>query len=123
MGSSLRRPPSVRVNRESRKEKLVYLGWVHFNEMSKGGGTRQHYLPNKASAEDILNVMKITFFSSWSSSLGKLRDMRIRLDNFQRQVLDVEPFTISGYISENKFTKTRLYLLSKEKRRSQKIRE
>ena len=91
--------------------------------MSKGGGTRQHYFPNKASAEDILNVMKLTFFPNGSSSLGKLCDMRIRLGSFQQQVLDVERFTLSDYISENKFTKTRLYLLSKEKPRSQKIRD
>ena len=117
-------------NKKSRKEKVVSLGWVHFNErknkycavrMSKGGGTRQHYFPNKASAEDILNVMKLTFFPNGSSSLGKLCDMRIRLGSFQQQVLDVERFTLSDYISENKFTKTRLYLLSKEKSCSQKI--
>ena len=29
--------------------------------------------------------------------------MRIRLGNFQQQVLDVEGFTLSDYISENKF--------------------
>ena len=49
--------------------------------------------------------------------------MRIRHGNFQQQVLDVERFTLSDYISKNKFTKTRLYLLSKEKPRSQKIRD
>ena len=67
--------------------------------------------------------MKLTFFPNGSSSPGKLCDMRIRLDSFQQQVLDVERFTLSDYISENKFTKTRLYLLSKEKPRSQKIRD
>ena len=96
-------------HKKSRKEKVVSLGWVHFNErknkycavrMSKGGGTRQHYFPNKASAEDILNVMKLTFFPNGSSFLGKLRDMQIRLGSFQQQVLDVEPFTISDYISK-----------------------
>ena len=91
--------------------------------MSKGGGTRQNYFPNKASAEDILNVMKLKFFPDGSSSLGKLCDMRIRFGSFQQQVLDVERFTLSDYISKNKFTKTRLYLLSKEKPRSQKIRD
>ena len=67
--------------------------------------------------------MKLTFFQNGSSSLGKLCDMRIRLGNFQQQVLDVERFTLSDYISQNKFTKARLYLLSKEKSRSQKIRD
>ena len=60
--------------------------------MSIGEGTRQHYFPNKASAEDILNVMKLTYFPNGSSSLGNLRDMGIRIGNFQ-QVLDVERFT------------------------------
>ena len=79
-------------HKKSRKEKVVSLEWVHFNEsknkycavhMSKGGGTRPHYFPNKPSAEDVLNVMKLTFFPNGSSSLGKLCDMRIRLGNFQ----------------------------------------
>ena len=91
--------------------------------MSKGGSTRQRYFLNKASAEDILNVMKLIFFPNGSSSLGKLCDMRIRLGNFQQQMLDVERFTSSDYISENKFTKTRMYFLSKEKYCSQKIRD
>ena len=69
--------------------------------MSKGGGTRQHYFPNNASAEEILNVMKLTFFPNGSSSLGKLCDMRIRLCNFQQKVLDVERFKSSDYISKN----------------------
>ena len=119
-------------HKKSRKEKVVSLGWVHFNErknkycavrMSKGGGTRQHHFPNNASAEEILNFMKLTFFPNGSSSLGKLCDMQIRLGNFQQQVLDVERFNSSDYKSKNKFTKTRLYLLSKEKSRSQKIRD
>ena len=56
--------------------------------VSKGGVTRQHCFPNKDSAEDILNVMKLPFFPNGSSSLGKLCDMQIRLGNFQQQVLD-----------------------------------
>ena len=96
-------------HKKSCKENVVSLGWVHFNEsknkycvvyMSKGGGARQHYFPNKASAEDVLNVMKLTFFPNESSSLGKLCDMRIRLGNFQQQVLDVERFTLSDYIRD-----------------------
>ena len=86
------------------------LEWVHFNErknkyctvrMSKGGGTRQHYFPSNVSAEEILNVMKLTFFPNGSSSLGKLCDMRIRPGNFQQKVLDVERFKLSDYISKN----------------------
>ena len=69
--------------------------------MLKGGGTRDDF-PNKASAEDILNVMKLTFFRNGYSSLGKLCDMQIRLGNFQQQVMDIERFTLIGYISENK---------------------
>ena len=81
-------------HKKSHKEKLASLGWVHFSErkskdcavrMSKGGGTRQHYFPNNASAEEILNVMKLTFFPNGSSSLGKLCDIRIRLANFQQK--------------------------------------
>ena len=91
--------------------------------MSKGESTRQRYFLNKASAEDILNVMKLTFLPNGSSSLGKLCDMRIRLGKFQQQMLDVERLTSSDYISENKFTKTTMYFLSKEKSCSQKIRD
>ena len=67
--------------------------------------------------------MKLPFFPNGSSSLGKLCDMQIRLSNFQQQVVDGERFNLSDYISENKFTKTRLYLLSKETSHSQKIRD
>ena len=107
-------------HKKSHKEKVVPLGWVHFIErknkycavrMSIGEGTRQHYFPNKASAEGILNVMKLTYFLNGSSSLGNLRDMGIRIGSFQ-QVLDVERFTSANYISKKKFTKTR-FLLSK----------
>ena len=50
--------------------------------------------------------------------------MRMRFGNFQQQVLDIERFNVSDYISKNKFTKTSLYLLSKKKKtRPQKIRD
>ena len=49
--------------------------------------------------------------------------MQIRLGNFQQQVLDGERFNLSDYISKNKFTKTRQYLLSEETSHSQKIRD
>ena len=96
-------------HKKSRKEKVVSLGRVHFNErknkycgvrISKGEGTRQHYFPNNAAAEEILNVMKLKFFPNGSSSLGKLCDMQIRFGNFQQQVLDVERFNLSHYISK-----------------------
>ena len=63
----------------------------------------------------------LRFFPNGSSSLGRLCDMQIRLGNFQQQVLDVLPQ--QNHISKNKFTKTMLYLSSKEKSRSQKIRD
>ena len=46
--------------------------------------------------------------------------MRMRFGNFQQQVLDIERFNVSDYISKNKFTKTSLYLLSKKKKLAHK---
>ena len=65
--------------------------------------------------------MKLPFFPIGSSSLGKLSDMQIRLGNLQEQVLDGEQFNLSDYISENKFTKTRLYLLSRKRLTHKKL--
>ena len=104
------------------------LGWVHYHEDSKNysavrlpnvGGTRKHYFPNNAKAADIVEAMKNIFFPDGNSKFGKLKEMLCFLANYQQKIIDEDNFYLINYIHKNKFTKTRLYLVTKKKSISQ----
>ena len=108
---------SVLSAKKAAKKIAVALGWVHYQEDSKkysavrlsnGGGTRKHYFPNNAKASDIVEAMKNIFFP-----------MLCFLGNYHQKIIDEGDFNLINYIHKNKFTKTRLYLVTKKKSISQ----
>ena len=111
------------VCKKSRKEKAVTLGWVHYHESSKkysavrlpnGGGTRKHYFSNNAKAADIVEAVENIFFPDGNSKFAKLKEMLCFLGNYHQKIIDEDNFNLINYIHKNKFTKTRLYLVTKK---------
>ena len=100
------------------------LAWVHYQEdnnkysavrLSNGGGTRKYYFPNNAKASDIVEAMKNIFFPDGNSKFGKLKEMLCFLGNYHQKVIDEDNSNLINYVHKNKFTKTRLYLVTKKK--------
>ena len=50
-------------------------------------------------------------------------DLKVFLGNFQGKVIDTEEFILQDYITSNKLTKTRLFLLSKPKSKLELIND
>ena len=63
--------------------------------------------------------MKNTFFPDGNSKFGKLKEMLCFLGNYQQKIIDEDNFNLINYIHKNKFTKTRLYLVTKKYSMSQ----
>ena len=63
--------------------------------------------------------MKNIFFPDGTSKFGKLKEMLCFLGNYQQKIIDEDNFNLINYIHRNKFTKTRLYLVTKKKSISQ----
>ena len=112
------------MNRKSRQSKAVSIGWMHFNYMkeryvcvneNKGGGVRPFTFSSNASGEHILSKAKETFFNKKTTLYGHKEDLKFFLGNFQGKVIDTKKFILQDYITSNKLTKTRLFLLSKPK--------
>ena len=112
-----------RVNMKSRQSKAVSIGWMHFNCMkesyvrinqNKGGGVRRFTFSSNASGEHISKA-KETFFNKKKTLYGNEEDLKFFLGNFQGKVIDTKEFILQDYITSNKLTKTRLFLLSKPK--------
>ena len=113
-----------RVNRKSGQFKAVSIGWMHFNCMNeryvrvnenKGEGVRRFTFSSNASGEHISSKAKQTFFNKKKTLYGHEEDLKFFLGNFQGKVIDTKEFILQDYITSNKLTKTRLFLLSKPK--------
>ena len=83
--------------------------------MNKGGGMRRFTFLSNASGEHTSLKAKETFFNKKKTLYGNEEDLKFFLDNFQGNVIDTKEFILQGYITCNKLTKTRLFLLSKPK--------
>ena len=121
-----------RVNKKSRQSKAVSIGWMHFNCMkeryvrvnqNKGGGVRRFTFSSNASGEHILSKAKETFFNKKKTLYGNEEDLKFFLGNFQGKVIDTKEFILQDYITSNKLTKTRLFLLSKPKSKLELIND
>ena len=121
-----------RVNKKSRQSKAVSIGWMHFNCMkeryvrvneNKGGGMRRFTFSSNASGEHILSKAKETFFNKKKTLYGNEEDLKFFLGNFQGKVIDTKEFILQDYITSNKLTKTRLFLLSKPKSKLELIND
>lgn len=104
--------------------KMVYLGWFHYDDSkrkytnvrsNKGGGSRKERFSINADGESILKVLKEMFFPQGKSSFGNLADMRVHLAGSKQEEISTDGFQLQKYISENHFTKTYLYLMSRRK--------
>ena len=113
-----------RVNKKSQQSKVVSIGWMHFNCMkeryvrvneNKGGGVRRFTFSINASGEHLLSNAKETFLNKKKTLYGNEEDVKFFLGNFQGKVIDNKEFMLLDYITSNKITKTRLFLLSKPK--------
>ncbi|CAH3188323.1 unnamed protein product, partial [Porites evermanni] len=117
----------TKVTKESVKQiktRKVKLAWQHFNDDSRryvmvreatGGGQREMSLPCDSDYSEVLSILTDLFFPNGKSSRGQVSEMELCLGSFKCEVIDKEGFTVGDYISVNKLTKPRLYLLSKAK--------
>ena len=119
--------------RKKRDFKTVYLGWLHFNvkrnkyvsvRANNGGGARKVIFENIASKDEILDKAKSLFFVDEKCVFGNLNDMDINLGKFREEAVNDEHFTsLADCVKTTSFSKTRLYLLTKEKFVNQKVRD
>ena len=132
MKSVIKKNSFNRCNERKRKKrdfKTVYLGRLHFNvkrnkyvsvRANNGGGARKVIFENTASKDEILDKAKSLFFVDEKCVFGNLND----LGNYREKAVNDEHFTsLADYIKKTSFSKTRLYLLTKEKFVNQKVRD
>ena len=112
-------------------EKTVFLGWMHFDifkrkyisvRQARGGGIQHESFNNNVSANEITQKMKSYFFVGRNSFHGKEEEIEFMLGNFQEEKIIPENFKLVSYILQNKLSKTRLYLLTKKRRRARRKR-
>lgn len=82
---------------------------------STGGGQREMSISVSADYTEILNLLIDLFFPNGKRSRGSSYEMEFCLGNFSCEVVSEDGFTLGNYISTNKLSKPRLYLLSKSK--------
>ena len=113
-----------RIAKRSRHSKSVSVGWMHYDSVkkkhvgvteAKGGGVRQCIFQNETPEEEILLKAKDIFFSNKRTLYGTEDDLTFSLGNFKGEVIDDTLFTLQNYITSNKLSKTRLYLMSDNK--------
>ena len=63
--------------------------------------------------------MKNIFFPDGNSEFGKLKEILRFLENYQQKIIDQDNFNLINHIQKNKFTKTRLYLVTEKRSISQ----
>lgn len=106
------------------KTRKVKLAWQHYNEVtqryvmvreSTGGGQREMSISVTADIPEILTILIDLFFPNGSSSRGQSSEMDFHIGNFKSEVICENDFSLGSYISTNKLSKPRLYLLSKLK--------
>ena len=103
------------------KTRKVKLARRHFNQETKryvmvhestGGGQREMSISVSADYTEILYLLIDLFFPDGKSSRGTSYEMGFDLGNFRSEVVSEDGFTLGNYISSNKLSKPRLYLLS-----------
>ena len=136
-GTSLERLPGESKSKKKKRlsSKNVGLGWMNFDpkkkkyipiRASKGGGIRFETFLNTAGKEIILMKMMDLFFPNGKSFAGKNSCFDFQLGNFRGEPINNEEenrFCLSDYIKKHKLSKTRLYLMSKEKSKLEKLME
>ena len=91
---------------------------------NNGGGARKVIFENTASKDEILDKAKSLFFVDEKCVFGNLNDMDINLGKFREEAVNDEHFTsLADCVKTTSFSKTRLYLLTKEKFVNQKVRD
>ena len=113
-----------RTAKRSRRSKSVSVGWMHYDSVkkkyvhvteAKGGGVRQCIFQNETSGEEILSKANEIFFGNKRTLHGTGDDLTFSLGNFKGEVIDDTLFTLWNYITSNKLSKTRLYLMFENK--------
>ena len=104
--------------------KTIYLGWTNFDKkqnkfvgmrLNKGGGNRQETFMCNTTLQAILKAMEKIFFPHGKASIGKLSDFTRTIGNYQGdEINDFNEITLQEYITNNKLTKIRVYLLTKK---------
>ena len=105
------------------KIRKVRMAWQHLNPESKryvmvrestGGGHREMALPCDIGYSEMISTIINLFFPNGESSRGQATEMDFHLGNFKCEAID-ECFTLSNYIANNKLTRPRIYLMSKQR--------
>ena len=120
--ASCLRAGKQRILKTTRDEKSVNFCWKHFDtkkshyvsvRTTKGGGTRQLTMSNESDYHEVVNTMTQLFFPDGRSIFGLLNDMDVEIGDFKGDLIK-PPFCLKNYISVNKLSKTRLYLMTKK---------
>ena len=107
------------------KTRKIKLAWQNFNQEteryvmvreSTGGEQREMSISVSADYTEILNLLINLFFPNGKRSRGPSYEREeFYLGNFSCEVVSEDDLTLGNYISTNKVSKPRLYVLSKTK--------
>ena len=126
---------SDRLSTKSKKKiktRMVQFGWLHYNpkgkkyksvRASKGGGTRDVRVNEKATRKEVLSMAKEIFCSSFKTPFGPSTTLCYELGTFSQNMIanQIEvngqylDFTLGSYIEKFHLSKTRIYLMTKKK--------
>ena len=99
--------------------KTIMLGWMDYKKEkgrfisvrdSRGGGSRTLTVPNETTLLDLLTTAIKLFLPN-----GNTDELNLYIGNSKGEQIEEEEFPLNAYILRHKFTRTRLYLLTKRK--------
>ena len=126
----LEEPERKSTRQDNKRETLVFsFGWKHFQsgkgyvqkKKPQGGGVRKKALPKKASVDEVLQILKETFFPHGENMGLSLSDCTYFLGNYKGELINKLTengkeiaFTPEKYKPVTGFTVPSIYLMTKE---------
>ena len=114
-----------RLTNKNEKKRSVTFGWMHYDSKLKrykavraksGGGSRAAKLSESSTKEDCLGLLREIFCSDtryFEKNFGPISLLKFELGSFSEHLMPDE-FVLGDYIAENRLTKVRLYLMTKQ---------
>ena len=125
MGSRKKRKPLVsdlEFGEKPEPTRVVQCGWMQYQpskgrytviRLARGGGTRNISIALSKTMNDILIIMKETFFPDGNNIFGNLSEMVLDIGNFKQDQMTHTDMTLAQYIDAHKLSKVRLYIMTK----------
>ena len=80
----------------------------------KEEGSRVMTFANNATQFDVMQTLKELLFPNGKSKIGQMKDFTFEIGNYQTETVP-DTFQLADYVNEHRFSRTRLYLITRKK--------